>query len=420
MGTHPARDSRTLAAILGGLATGGLAAGLVLGFRWVVERTQAGFLPGGELGAYEALPPWLRLILPILGGLVLGAAFSRFPRRYTDVGIVHVLKRLREGHRLPAPNLLTQFLAGSTAIVAGLSVDREGPGVHIGAAVGSLFGRLIDLPDRATLTACGAAASIAAAFNTPLAGILFVMEVLEVRYTPERFLPVMLASATGAVLGRLAYGSNPAFAVPLPGPLPLAALGWMLLLGPLAGLIAGGFIALIEYLQARTTDWGFPTAFTLAGAVTGLLALGAPQIMGISYDTLTRILAQGLPLGVLLTVLAAKFAATAACIGLRVPGGLIGPSLVIGGALGGTLGVLVTGGGTAAYAFYPLAGMMAMMGATLQAPLAALSALLELTGRVELILPGTLSILGADLVSRILLGRESVFATLAGLGQGER
>ena len=369
------------------------------------------------MGNYEALPLSLRLALPVLGGLVLGLVFARLRRAHTEVGIVHVLKAIRAGRRLPPANLLVQFLGGGSAIVAGLSVDREGPGVHLGAAAGSLFGRLIHLPDPTTLSACGAAASIGAAFNTPLAGILFVMEVLEVRYSPERFLPVMLASATGAVLGRIAYGASPAFQVPLPGPLPLEALAWMLLLGPLAGLTAGAFIALIEYLQGRSTNWSFPLAFTLAGAVTGLLALEAPQIMGISYDTLTRILAQGLPLETLFAVLTAKFTATAVCIGLRIPGGLIGPSLVIGGALGGILGTQVSHSDPATYAFYPLAGMMAMMGATLQAPLAALSALLELTGRVELILPGTLSILGADLVSRILLGRESVFATLARLGK---
>lgn len=268
-----------------------------------------------------------------------------------------------------------------------------------------------------TLTACGAAAAIAAAFNTPLAGVVFVIEVLRVRYEVSRFLPIIAASVVGAVIHRLWPYVGPTLSVP---PLDLNNY-WefpnLILLGLTIGVLAIGFISLCEFIAMRTRIWSNRLNFTLAGLVTGGLALWTPQIMGTSYATLDQLLAgeEGLGVGLVLAIALAKLVATGTAVGLRVPGGLIGPTLLIGGAAGSALGTLfgmVQPMAAASPAFYATVGMAAMMGASLRAPLAALIALLELTGNPNVILPGMLAVVVADITNLLVIGRESVFETL--------
>ncbi|MDM8547645.1 chloride channel protein [Candidatus Venteria ishoeyi] len=394
-----------------------LAAGSVLLFRYLVEFIQIAALPEHQIGGYESLPGWLIFALPSAGGLLLGLVFHQLPPAMRQVGILHVLLRMRAKGRvvIPGKNTLLQFFAGIFAIVCGQSVDREGPGVHLGAGSGAKVANLAGMEEAEgrILVACGVAAAIAAAFNTPLAGIIFVIEVLEVAYQSLRFLPIMASAVLGALLGRFFYGAAPAFNVPALISFPIAEMGYLLLLALVIGLLASGFIALVEFVNKYSRNWSPLYAFTLAGLITGLLGQLAPEILGVGYDSLSRILSGELLLYGLLAILACKFLATGCAIGLRVPGGVIGPSLLIGGTVGAIMGTLLGSGEH--FAIYPLVGMLAMMGATLQAPLAALAALLELTGRTELILPGTLAVVSADLISRVILGRVSVFSALARL-----
>ena len=411
-----------------GAVTGLLAGAVVLAFRWVIEASQRAFLPGGQLGNYEALPGWALLALPVAGGLVLGLVFDRLPEHLRSVGIVHAIQQLRHTGRpnLPLANALVQFFAGGFAIVCGHSVDREGPGVHLGAATGTWVGGRSDDADSFTLTVCGAAAAIAAAFNTPLAGIVFVIEVLGVRYRVDRFIPVMTASVIGAIIAQLAYGVEPTFE--LASGLQMVSNEEILLLvglGIVTGLVAVAFIGLTELSWHAGGHLRPSVAFTLAGLATGLIAQLVPQVPGISYDTLNNILNNHLGLQLLLTLILGKLVATAVAVGLRVPGGLIGPSLVIGGALGGAVGHLVQHLAipTGSESFYAVVGMLAMMSAVLRAPLAALMALLELTGNPNIIFPGMVAVVFADILSRQLLGRESIFEhvrRLAEVKPGER
>jgi len=404
-----------------GVLSGVLASLVVLAFHATIGLGQSLLLPPGRPGNYEALPSWACLLLPVVGGLLLGLVFDRIPPDKRQVGIVHVLKRLQTpgGERLPGANLVSQFVGAVIAILTGQSVDREGPSVHIGAASANLLGQRmrISAEEDYTLAACGAAAAIAAAFNTPLAGIIFVVEVLQVRYEVSRFQPVIVASVVGAVISRLLLHASPTFQV---HPLDLSGtweLPNLILLGLVTGALAIAFISLCEAVATRTHAWPSSLAFTLAGLVTGLLALWTPEIMGTSYDTLDRMLdGKENALGVVLALVLTKLVATAAAVGLRVPGGLIGPTLFIGGAAGSAVGGLVAilePMGTSSPAFYATVGMGAMMGATLRAPLAALTALLELTGNPNIILPGMLAIASAELTNRLVLGKASVFEVLS-------
>ncbi len=389
-------------------------------FRFSIDVGQGLLLPEGRAGNYEALSPYLRFALPVSGALLLGLFLHWLPKRTRHVGVVHVLDRFWSPSQtavLPFGNALTQFVAGSVAIVSGQSVDREGPGVHLGAAAASLLGQRFGVAqeDLRTLVACGTAASIAAAFNTPLAGVVFVVEVIRVRYTVPRFMPVLLAAVVGGVIAQAFYGSRPAFDV---SPVKLASLSELpslALLGVVIGLLAAAFVSLCEWIAERTREWPVLSAIMLAGAVSGTVALWVPAIMGVGYDTLDKILRAELGVGSLIAIVACKLAATAAAIGLRVPGGLIGPTILMGAAAGAAWGLLTElapMGQPGSPNFYAMIGMAAMMGAALRAPLAALLALLELTANPNIILPGLLALVSADGVARTMLGKDSVFFSL--------
>jgi CIC family chloride channel protein len=402
-----------------GVVSGILAGCGVIAFRGAVELGQLWLLPIGSVGNYESLSPWLCLALPTGAGLLLGLIFDRLPAAMRQVGVTHVLKVLQAPgqQRLRARNMFTQFFGAVVAIVGGHSVDREGPAVHIGAASASLVGRGLrtDTQEDITLTACGAAAAIAAAFDTPLAGVIFAIEVLRIRYEVGRFLPVIVAAVVGAVTARL---------------LPLAPLGYvvqpehlvsvwdypsMVLLGACTAGLAVAFIGLSERVALRTRHWHNVSAFALAGLITGIIALWRPEIMGTSYDTLDQLLAGQGSLLLVASLVVTKLVATGCAVGLRIPGGLIGPTLFIGGAAGSALGMalaLLAPEQSASPAFYATVGMVAMMGATLRAPLAALTALLELTANPNIILPGMIAVASAELITRLIRGRQSVFDVL--------
>ena len=200
-----------------GALSGVLAGLVVLAFRSAITVGQQWLLPPGPSGNYEALPTWARIALPVGTGLLLGLIVDRLPREAREVGVVHVLRRLQtlSPRRLPPINMLTQFFGAVVAIVGGHSVDREGPAVHIGAASASFIGQRLRVTteEDITLIACGAAAAIAAAFDTPLAGVVLVIEVLRIRYQVSRFLPVIVAAVTAAMISRLLNLTEVSFTV---------------------------------------------------------------------------------------------------------------------------------------------------------------------------------------------------------------
>lgn len=159
-----------------GLITGVLVGVVIILFRLLIEMTQSGILPAGNPEDYESLSWQARILLGGGGGLVLGLLFHFASPTTMRVGVIHVLERLayHEGH-LSYKNMLLQFFGGAIAIISGQSVGREGPSVHLGAATASLLGQKLRMPNNSirVLVACGAAAAIAASFNTPLAGVIF-------------------------------------------------------------------------------------------------------------------------------------------------------------------------------------------------------------------------------------------------------
>jgi H+/Cl- antiporter ClcA len=400
-----------------GLACGLAAGALMVVFRMTIEGTQALFLPAGNPENYEALGAAARLLLPLAGGIAIGVFFQCLPAAARDVGPAHVLDALaRSGARLPLRNALAQWAGAALSIVAGHSVGREGPAIHLGAACGSLGGQRLALPEGSlhVLVACGVAAAIAASFNTPLAGVVFAMEVIVTEYSVAGFAPVILAAVSATAVTRAFYGADPAFQVPELALRSLWELPYIVAAGGALGLLASAFTALLVFFAGRAARLPFWLGATLGGVAVGLCALAAPQVMGIGYDTVNEALLGRVALGTLALVAVLKLLATTAGVGLGLPGGLIGPMLVIGAAAGGALGIAgawLAPQYASTSGFYALLGMGAMMAGTLHAPLAALTAMLELTGNPNIIWPGMLAAIAAFGTSHAF-GQRPVFDAL--------
>ncbi len=410
-------DRLLLRIALLGAVVGLMAGVLVTLFRLSIEIGQQILLPESQIGNYEALPGWMRFLFPVAGAIILGLVFEKLPVERRSVGIVHLLDYLRfRKQQLPFSNAVVQFFGGLIAIVSGHSVDREGPGVHLGAANAALLGRRMNLSEDEDylLAAAGGAAAIAAAYNTPLAAVIFVIEVFRVRYAINNIIPVITAAVIGTVISRLVYGDHPAFLVPSLSIGSLAELPVIMLMGLLIGLLAAAFIQACTVTAKYTLSWRPLYAFLFAGVVTGLLAQWSPAIMGVSYDAINRIFLSNMGMQALLLLLIAKLIATAISVGVRIPGGLIGPSLILGGAVGGLTELLVSYNSLyqGSAGFYAMIGMVAMMGAILRAPLAALVALMELTGNLNIILPGMIVVVTAEIATRGLVGDKSAFTAM--------
>jgi len=400
------------------IPVGLLAGGVIIAFRMLVESTQGLFLPGGGTENYEALTPLTRLLLPAAGGLLIGLIWQYLKDGTRQVGITHVMERLayHQG-KLSFRNAAAQFLGAAISIIAGHSVGREGPSIHLGAASGSQLGQWLHLPNNSnrTLVACGVAAAIAASFNTPLAGVIFSMEVIMMEYSLVSFAPVILSAVTATTITRLVFGDSPAFSIPALQMGSLLELPYVMLTGIVIGLLAALFIYLLKYTTGLTGNWPIWLRCMLGGIAVGILAMVTPEIMGIGYDTVNQALLGQMGLSLLIAIAFMKILATTIGLGLGLPGGLIGPTLVIGATAGGAMGVIAATwlpGDFSSPAFYALVGMSAMMGATLQAPLAALTAMLELTANPNIILPGMLALITGVLISREVFKFESVYLVL--------
>jgi H+/Cl- antiporter ClcA len=413
-----ARPEALLSLSLLGLLTGLAAGGVILLFRLLVEGAQDALLPGQGPESYELLADWQRLLLPLLGGLLLAVLFRWGARGLYRLGVASVIERMayHQGH-FPVRGLVLQFVGAAIAIVAGHSVGREGPHVYLGAATGSLLGQRLALPNNAvrTLVGCGTAAGIAASFNTPLAGVVFALEVVMLEYTVASFIPVILAAVSATTLSNIFLGTAPAFAVPALSLNALTELLVVVVVGVLAGLLSALFTRLVRGVAASTHGMAIWWRMLLAGAAMGAFGWAVPGVMGIGYDTVELALQGNLAIALLAVLLVAKVLATAVAIGTGVPGGVIGPVLFIGAVLGALTSELVNQLDPAwqtDVGFYALLGMGAMMSASLQAPLAALTAMLELTDNPDVILPGMLAVVIAGLTANEVFRTRSLFVTM--------
>lgn len=410
-------DALLQLAILG-LITGVITGVVIVAFRLLVEEIQDLLLPGSGSEGYERLSSELRFLFPVIAGLLLAFLFYRFSKGIRVLGIARVMERMayHQGY-MTIRGFCIQFVGAAIAMIGGHSVGREGPHVYLGGASGSLFGQFLNLPNNSirTLVASGVAAAIAASFNTPLAGVIFALEVIMMEYTLASFVPVMLAAVSATAVSNTVLGSAPAFGIPDFNIASFAEFPVIILLGLVVGTAAALFNQMLETISLKTKTIQIWWRVIIAGVLVAVIGLFVPEVLGIGYDTVNATMFGAYSALTLLGLFVAKMVATSICIGLGVPGGMISPAFFIGAMLGGMmsfLAVFLFGADASEIGFYALLGMGAMVGASLQAPLAALTAIMELTYNPGIIMPGMLVIVIAQLTASVIFKKQSLFVSM--------
>ncbi|MDU0352805.1 chloride channel protein [Paraglaciecola aquimarina] len=396
-----------------GIISGICAALLIILFRLTIEWIQSFYLPASN--QFAQLDPTHRFVMPIIGALAILIIAYLTGFKYYRMGIPFVIHRVKHffGY-IPIPTSINQFFGGAIALATGFSVGREGPSVHLGASGSTFFGKWFKFPENSIriLSGCGVAAAISASFNTPFAAVIFVMEVIFREYKLYIFIPVMLAAACGTVLTRVVFGEVQELAFIQLTEFSRWIYLYLVLLGVSLGFIASLFNNSLMYIVEKFSRINMVTRLLLAGLITGAIGFIVPEALGAHFDSVNQLFSHDSSISLLTGILAAKFILTIFAIGLGIPGGLMGPVFVIG-MLSGVilctpLGLFVddTSG---LFGSFSLLGMAGLMTAVVHAPLAALSAVMELSYSPELILPAILVVVPAYLTSTQFLGNRSIF-----------
>jgi chloride channel protein, CIC family len=360
---------------------------------------------------------WLVIFIPVVGGLAVGLLmfFLVGDERYHGVaGIIESVALA--GGRLRYLRMPVKTLASAISIGSGASVGPEDPSVQIGANIGSFFGQRLHLSDDQvrTLVAAGSAGGIAAAFNAPIAGVFFALEVVMGEISASAFGWIVVSAVTSSVFTQAVSGSKPAFSVPAYEFQDPWELFLYLGLGLLAGLISVVYIRLLYGMQDILHKWKIPRWLkpAAAGLVVGVVGLYLPQVLGVGYTTIEQILnGQLVAVGLLLALLVAKLFLTTLCIGAGFMGGLFAPALFLGATLGSAYGTLVLPifyglpGEAPAYA---MVGMAALLAGAVHAPLTAILLLFEMTNDYRIILPLMFAV-GVSLAVSRGLQRDSIY-----------
>lgn len=396
-----------------GLLAGLSASALIIAFRWCIENIQLLYLPRPD--DFTDLDSFTRFLLPIIGALLIVSVGLITQFKHFRLGIPFVIYRLKAFYgMMPMRNTFNQFFGGIVAMSSGFSVGKEGPAVHLGAGASSYLGSWLKLPYNSvrTLSACGMAAAISASFNTPLAAVIFVMEVVLREYKTHIFVPVMLASVVGAVSSRLVFGHSQ----DLSG-LNITALGiehypYLVLMGILIGCFAFAFNRqLIEILRGFKKVNLLPRLL-LAGLLTAIIGFIVPEALGTGLGAIVVAQEHTGNAQLLMTVFICKALLTFFAIGLGVPGGVIGPILGLGMMLGTLLALLASAfiGNVDLYSnMYGVLGLAGLMAACLNAPMAALTTAMEMTYSQEIIVPAMLVIVCAHVVAGQVFKNRSLF-----------
>jgi len=372
------------------------------------------FLPINDAENFEALAPLHRAALILGGALVIALILHWLKPTSRQMSVAHVIDRTHNHQgKHPFKNWIAQGVLAATAVSSGHCVGREGPAIHLGAGAASQLGEWLRLPNSImqTLIACGVAAAISASFDTPLAGVIFAMEVIVMQYSIAGFVPVILASVSGATITKLFFGATIAFGNDSSSITSLGALGTICIMGLLLSLCAGVYIRVhVWALQLQR----HPVILRIlsAGAITALIAMLVPEVMGLGYDTIQNTINGDISLSDAALVTFAKLLLTPLVVALGIPGGLIGPTLLVGAGIGfccATIANMLFPGINADVALFALIGMTGMMAAVINAPLAALIAILELTHSPNMIFPAMLIISVACISTRQLFHVKGIF-----------
>ena len=412
-----------LLAVIAGLL-GLLTGGAVWLFKYLYNLLQnLSFTSLMNLFPYEKY--WLVALIPFLGGALVGLLNHYWLRKEKVSGTAGIIQSVEiAGGRLRYQRLPAKTAVAILSIGAGASVGPEDPSVQIGANFGSFFGQILHLSETHTntLVAAGAAAAIAAAFNAPIAGVFFALEIVVGDLAAGSLGMVLIAAVTSSAITQWVSGAQPAFQVQSYS----MHSGWELILyiglGILAGPVSALYARLLYWMQDFFAKWALPRWMqtAIAGLAVGCVGIFLPQVFGVGYSTISTILTgQHFAFWMLLALMIAKLILTPVSIGGGFAGGVFAPSLFIGAALGGAYGMAmaglfpVLGISPSAYA---LVGMAAVLAGAVHAPMTASILLFEMTSDYRIILPVMLAVAVSLLISQKIQPRSVYSLGLARKG----
>ena len=396
------------------LVIGALTGMAVVAFIVLTERMGMRLYPVG--GA-----PWRRVLFPVVGSLGIGYLLYRYFPDARGSGVPQTKAALyaREG-RITLRTVLGKFFCTSATLASGIPLGREGPSVQVGAGIASVLGRLLGLRSEQVkkLIPVGAAAAIAAAFNTPLAAVLFSLEEIVGDLNAPVMGAVVLASATAWMVLRVLLGNHPLFKVPQYQLVHPAEFAVYAVLGVAGGVVSAAFTKLLLVMRARflrfpqKTVWFQPVA---GGLLVGLTGWFVPQVLGVGYGFVGEALNGRLAFQLMALLVVLKLLTVTTSYASGNAGGIFGPALFIGAMLGGTVGTVahhLFPAYTATPGAYALVGMGAAFAGIVRAPMTSVLMIFEMTQDYAVIVP----LMIANLVSLFIASRlqhEPIYEALA-------
>jgi len=383
------------------LFIGALVGMVVVAFILLTERSGARLYPPGGAA-------WRRLLVPVAGSAVMGYLLYRFFPEARGSGVPQTKAALyARGGRISLGTVFGKFFCTSATLASGIPLGREGPAVQVGAGIASVLGRKLGLrPEKVkALIPVGAAAAVAAAFNTPLAAVLFALEEVVGDMHAPVLGSVVLASATSWAMLRLLLGNDPLFQVPQYQLVHPGEVGIYAVLGVAGGFVSLAFTKLLLWMRARflrfprKTLWFQPVA---GGLTVGIMGWFVPQLLGVGYKHVGEVLNGGMALRLMILLLALKLVAVATSYASGNAGGIFGPSLFLGAMLGGIVGNVANHflpnyvGTPGAYA---LVGMGTAFAGIVRAPMTSVVMIFEITRDYAVIVPLMISNLVSFFIS---------------------
>lgn len=390
-----------------------------IGIRWLIKFISDLSYPGpGNILENILATRWYWiLIIPVIGGLIVGPIIYFLAPEAKGHGVPEVMQAiLLKGGNIRPRVAFIKAIASAISIGTGGSVGREGPIVQIGSSLGSTVGQFFHVPSKRlkTLVGCGAAAGIAAAFNAPIAGALFAVEIILMDFAVAQFSPIVISSVMATVISHTFEGNLIAFLVPkyqLASPYEII---FYFFLGAISGFVSYAFIKLLYFSEdvfdnrIHIPEYIKPA---IGGLILGLVALLYPEIMGVGYETINLALRGEMLWYIALILVFTKIFATSVTLGSGGSGGVFAPSLFMGAMLGYFFGSFVHQTFpliTATPNAYALVAMGGLVAGTTRAPITAIIIVFELTNDYRIILPLMITCIISMIISS-RLSRESIY-----------
>jgi CIC family chloride channel protein len=396
------------------LVIGALVGLVVVAFIVLTERLGMRLYPVGS-------DAWRRVLIPVAGSLAMGYLLARYFPNARGSGVPQTKAALfaREGF-ISLRTVLGKFTCTAATLASGIPLGREGPSVQVGAGIASVLGRRLGLrPEKVkALIPVGASAAIAAAFNTPMAAVLFSLEEVMGDLNAPVLGSVVLASATSWVVLRVLLGNNPLFHVPQYELVHPLEFGIYAVLGVAGGLLSAAFTKLLLSMRKRflllprKTQWWHPVT---GGLLVGLMGWFVPQVLGVGYSYVGDALNGNMALKLMALLVVLKLFAVTLSYASGNAGGIFGPALFLGAMLGGTIGSVAhhfLPTSTAMPGAYALVGMGALFAGIVRAPMTSVLMIFEMTHDYAVIVPLMIANLASLFISS-RLQKQPIYEALA-------